>query len=375
MSILTINAGSSSLRLSLFVQTGNGLVRRAEVHHQNVGEPGLSLLTDFFASNNVTDVALIVHRVVHGGARLVMPCLIDNAVEAEIERLILLAPLHNPIALEWIQLARRSLGEPLPHVAVFDTAFYQSLPRVAQTYALPQALCQQYHIRRYGFHGMAHRAMLRRWQEISPEIKKGGRVISVQLGSGCSITAIDHGLPVETSMGFSPLEGLVMATRSGDLDPAVSTYLQRQAGLSAEALERLLNKQSGLLGLSGESSDMRVLLHSDTPEAALAVNLYCYRVRKYIGAYLTVLGGADAIFFGGGVGENSAQIRAKILQGMAWLGVELDPICNGNTIGKEGNISTVESQIKVWVMPVDEALMMALDALAITKDKNRENVK
>jgi len=375
VSILTINAGSSSLRLSLFLQTEDGLVRRAEVHHQDIAVPDQSLLTGFLVSNNVTDVTLIVHRVVHGGTRLVMPCLIDGTVEAEIERSIPLAPLHNPIALAWIQLARRSLGESLPHVAVFDTAFYQSLPQVAQTYALPQALCQQYHIRRYGFHGIAHKAMLHRWQEISPEIKKGGRVISVQLGSGCSITAIDHALPVETSMGFSPLEGLVMATRCGDLDPAVSTYLQRQTGWGVDELERLLNKQSGLLGLSGESSDMRVLLNSDSPDAALAVQLYCYRVRKYIGAYLAVLGGADAILFGGGVGENSAQIRANILQKMAWLGVDLDSVCNDKTIGKEGDISTVESQIKVWVMPVDEALMMALDALAIKEDKNRENVK
>jgi len=367
VSILTINAGSSSLRLSLFAQTDDGLARLAETHLQDISVPDLSLLADFIASVNTAEITLIVHRVVHGGALFTTPSLIDTAVEEKIERLIPLAPLHNPSALEWIRLARRLLGEQVPQVAVFDTAFYQSLPEVAVTYALPQVLCRQYNIRRYGFHGIAHRAMLNRWREISPEVKDGGRVISVQLGSGCSITAIDHGEPVDTSMGFSPLEGLVMATRSGDLDPAVSTYLQRQAGLSIEELERLLNKQSGLLGLSGESSDMRMLLDSDSPEAALAVNLYCYRVRKYIGAYLTVLGGADVILFGGGVGENSSQVRAKILQGMEWLGVELDPVRNDNATGNEACISVAASQSKVWVIPVDEALMMVLDAVAITK--------
>lgn len=368
MSILTINAGSSSLRLSLFVQTGDGLERLAEVRHEGIDGPNESLLSDFISTIDVAEIMLIAHRVVHGGASFTKSCLIDAVAEEEIERLIPLAPLHNPPALEWMRLARRLLGEQVPQVAVFDTVFYQSLPQVAAAYALPRELCQRYGIRRYGFHGIAHQAMWQRWQELRPNVKDGGRIISVQLGSGCSITAIDHGAPIDTSMGFSPLEGLVMATRSGDLDPTVIAYLQRQVGLSVEELERLLNKQSGLLGLSGESSDMRVLLHSDSTEAALAVNLYCYRVRKYIGAYLTVLGGADAVLFGGGVGENSSHVRTQILRGMEWLGVELDPVSNDNAAGKEACISATASQIEVWVIPVDEALMMALDAVAITKN-------
>ena len=234
------------------------------------------------------------------------------------------------------------------------------------SYALPQALSRQYHIHRYGFHGIAHQAMLNRWQAIRPNIKNGGRVISIQLGSGCSITAIDHGQPVDTSMGFSPLEGLVMATRSGDIDPTVVSYLQQQSGLSLDEIERLLNRESGLLGVSGESADMRVLLASDNPEAALAVELYCYRVRKYIGAYLAVLGGADAILFGGGVGENSPQVRAKILQNMAWLGIELDVTENEKTLAVEAVISREKSDIAVWVIPVDEAKVMAEQALEIT---------
>lgn len=365
MTVLTINAGSSSLRLSLFRQIGTRLVRLDELHHGSIDDADPSLLGDFISSVDAAEITLVVHRVVHGGTRFTTLCLIDAMVEDEIERLIPLAPLHNPPALVWIRLARRLLGEQTTQVAVFDTAFYQSLPEVAASYALPLELCRRHGIRRYGFHGIAHRAMWQRWREIRPEIKDGGRVISVQLGAGCSITAIDHGAPVDTSMGFSPLEGLVMATRSGDLDPAITTYLQREAGLSAEEIERVLNKQSGLLGLSGNSGDMRVLLDSGSPEAELAVDLYCYRVRKYIGAYMAVLGGVDAILFGGGVGENSSQVRAKILQGMEWLGVEPDPVRNDNTVGKEACISAAEGQGEVWVIPVDEASVMAREALEI----------
>jgi len=368
MLILTINAGSSSLRLSLFAQTDNGLERLAEHRYDGIDASNQSLLVDFIASVDGAEIVLVVHRVVHGGARLTEPCLLNAVVENEIEQLIPLAPLHNSIALAWIRHVRQLLGERVSQVAVFDTAFYRNLPEVAATYALPRELCQQHDIRRYGFHGIAHQAMWQRWREIRPEIKGGGRVISVQLGSGCSITAIDSGIPVDTSMGFSPLEGLVMATRSGDLDPTVMAYLQREAGLSVDEIEQILNKQSGLLGISGDSGDMRVLLNSNTPEAELAVDIYCYRVRKYIGAYLAVLGGVDAILFGGGVGENSAQVREKILRGMEWLGVELDPLLNDASKGKEVCVSTENSQSEVWVVPVDEAQMMALNAMVLVNE-------
>jgi len=368
MLILTINTGSSSLRLSLFAENSNGLERLAEVHHDVIDTSGQSQLGDFIASVDVAEIGLVVHRVVHGGARFTAPCLINAAVEEEIERLIPLAPLHNSVAMIWIRHARQLLGERVPQVAVFDTAFYRNLPEVAATYALPRELCQRHDIRRYGFHGIAHQAMWQRWREIRSKIKGGGQVISVQLGSGCSITAIDNGMPVDTSMGFSPLEGLVMATRSGDIDPTVMAYLQREAGLSANEIEQILNKQSGLLGISGDSGDMRVLLNSNTPEAELAVDIYCYRVRKYIGAYLAVLGGVDAILFGGGVGENSAQVREKILRGMGWLGMELDPLLNDTSKGKEVCVSTEKSQSEVWVVPVDEAQMMALDAMGLVNE-------
>jgi len=363
MLILTINAGSSSLRLSLFAQTDDGLERLAEVHHEGICDSNLSLLADFIATVDSPEITLIAHRVVHGGALLTSPSLIDAVVEAEIERLTPLAPLHNPPALVWVRSARRLLGDQLPQVAVFDTAFYRSLPEVAATYALPNELCRRHGIRRYGFHGIAHQAMWQRWRELRPDIEHGGRIISIQLGSGCSITAINRGVPVDTSMGFSPLEGLVMATRCGDIDPAIVTYLQRETGLSVDETERVLNKQSGLFGLSGESSDMRVLLDSDSPEARLAVDLYCYRVRKYIGAYLAVLGSIDAIVFGGGVGEKSSRIRTRILQGMQGLGLVLDSMLNDNAVDQEACISSRVSRSEVWVIPVDEAGVMVREAL------------
>ncbi len=368
MSILAINAGSSSLRLSLFEQQSTALALLAERRYDVTDKFVPSLLEAFAASAGAGNITLVVHRVVHGGTRFTTPCLIDAEVEAEIERLIPLAPLHNPPALAWIRTARRLLGEQVPQVAVFDTAFYRSLPEVAADYALPRELCRRHGIRRYGFHGIAHCAMWQRWREIRPEVENGGRVISLQLGSGCSITAIDQGVPVDTSMGFSPLEGLVMATRSGDLDPAIVVFLQREAGLNGEQIERMLNHRSGLRGVSGISGDMRVLLESDSPAARLAIDLYCYRVRKYIGAYSMVLGGIDAILFGGGVGENSPQVRARILRGMGWLGVELDSAGNGGAIGKEICISTGQSRSEVWVIPADEASVMARQALETISD-------
>lgn len=200
----------------------------------------------------------------------------------------------------------------MPQVAVFDTAFYAGLPQVAATYALPRSLCAEYGLRRFGFHGLAHDALWRRWRELSGAQQSNSRVISLQLGAGCSITAMRNGKPLDTSMGFSPLEGLVMATRCGDVDPGLIVFLQRAKGLESAALERLLNRESGLLGVSGLSDDMRALLEAHSETARRAVDLYCYRARKYIGAYLMVLEGADAILFGGGVGENAPEVRARI---------------------------------------------------------------
>jgi acetate kinase len=357
--LLTVNTGSSSVRLDWF-DTSRDAVHATAHSHYSLDAPPEKLLREFLQGRTPRIVA---HRVVHGGADLTAPCLIDSAVEQEIERLASLAPLHNPRALTWMRACRALLGTQLAQVAVFDTAFYAALPEAAHTYALPHALTQQHAIRRYGFHGLAHQAMWQGWCGLQPQRAGRGRVISLQLGAGCSISAIADGAPQDTSMGFSPLEGLVMATRSGDVDPGVLLYLQRECGMTVAALDHMLSQESGLLGLSGVSGDMRELFASNEPRARLAVDVYCYRARKYIGAYLAVLGGADAIILGGGVGEHAPQIRARILQGMEWTGIALDATHNHAAVGVDALISSADSQIAVWVLAVDEAAILAKEAL------------
>lgn len=362
--VLTVNTGSSSVRLAAFAPQGESLSRGASGHFSgNWNEPA-AMLRAFLKGHGIEAVAAVAHRIVHGGARLTAPCRIDAAVEAEIERLAPLAPLHNPRALEWIRACRALFGADTTQVAVFDTAFYAALPEAAATYALPRALTARHGIRRYGFHGLAHQAMWRRWRELKPELPAGGRVISLQLGAGCSITAIREGQAVDTSMGLSPLEGLVMATRSGDVDPGLLLFLQRAEGMTPERMERLLNEEAGLLGLSGTSGDMRALLEADDADARRAVDVYCYRARKYIGAYLAALGGADAILFGGGVGEQAPGVRARMLSGLEGLGIALDDNANRAAIGAEMCISARGSATAVWVVPVDEAAILAEAAVA-----------
>ncbi len=360
MTILTVNTGSSSVRLALFAPLGESesLMPRASGHFSGTRSEPAEILRGFLKEHGIEKVAAVAHRVVHGGVLFTAPCRLDDAVQVEIERLASLAPLHNPRALEWIRACRALFGAETAQVAVFDTAFYATLPEVAATYALPQALCRKHDIRRYGFHGLAHQAMWRRWRERRP----GGRVISLQLGAGCSITAVRDGQAVDTSMGFSPLEGLVMATRSGDVDPGLLLFLQRAEGLTPERMQQLLNEESGLLGLSGASADMRALLAADDATARLAVEIYCYRARKYLGAYLAVLGGADAILFGGGVGEHAAPVRARILAGLEWAGIRIDAAANAAANAGERRISVPDSRVEAWIVPVDEAALLAEEA-------------
>jgi len=363
--VLTVNAGSSSIRLDVFA-VADADVQRVFAHHgAREDTTATARLSEVLARAGGEPVMAVAHRVVHGGKRLVRPCIVDSAVEREIEHAAALAPLHNTSALEWIHVCRSVLGGTVPQVAVFDTAFFADLPEVAGIYALPRALVAKHGLKRYGFHGIAHQAMWRRWTTVRPDIPRGGRVISLQLGAGCSITAIRDGRPLDTSMGFTPLEGLVMATRSGDVDPGLLLYLQRVEGLTPERLERLLYKESGLLGVSGLSGDMRVLLGSVEPAAQLAVELYCQRARKYLGAYLAVLGGADAILFGGGVGENAPEIRARILDGMAWAGIELDNERNRAAAGTQVALHASNSKTEIHVVPVDEAAILAEQAIAL----------
>lgn len=366
MVILTVNTGSSSVRLDAFSEGEGALSKHSGMHVRAADGAPQQLVRSFLRDRGISGVRMISHRVVHGGDRFTEPVILTDAVEQEIDRLSSLAPLHNQRALSWIRACREVLGKDVPQTAVFDTAFYSPLPETGRVYALPLDLCEQHNIRRYGFHGIAHRAMLSRLQKLRPAIMgRRSRVISFQLGSGCSVTAVRGGQPVDTSMGFSPMEGLVMSTRCGDVDAGVLIHLLRSAGMSVDELDRLLNSGSGLAGLSGVSSDMKTLLELSTPPARLAVELYCYRAKKYLGAYLAALGGAEAVVFGGGVGENAPAVRQRILEGMEWCGIVLDVTANNATMGTEGRISASSARIEAWVIHVDESVILAQDALTV----------
>ncbi len=304
----------------------------------------------------------IGHRVVHGGSHFTEATLIDDEVLSAIESVSDLAPLHNEPALRAIYAAREALGPEVPMVAVFDTAFHSTLPESASNYAIAQDLASKHEIRRYGFHGIAHRYMTERYSLIASAPIDQAKLITVQLGNGCSVTAVSGGRSIDTSMGFTPLEGLMMGTRSGDLDPSLPGFLARREGVGIEEVERWLNTRSGLLGISGRSRDMRDLLeaaHQGDRKAVLAVEMFCYRVRKYIGAYLAVLDGADAVVFGGGIGENAPMVRARICADMDWFGLRLDEDRNSKAVGSQGLISSDDAKVHVYVIPVDEAMMIA----------------
>lgn len=362
--ILVINAGSSSLRLALFESQADNVVEIRSERFDTLGEDQTALLRDFIHTHRIDDTVCIAHRVVHGGAHFSSATMIDDRVMQQIGALAPLAPLHNPLALSLIK-AVTSLLPVAQQVAVFDTAFFHNMPAVARTYGIPAALSREHAIYRYGFHGLAHEYMWQQWCRLTDKPTQQGRLITLQLGSGCSIAAIRDGRALDTSMGFSPLEGLMMATRSGDLDPGILLYLQRELGYSSDELDQLLNKHSGLLGVSEHSADMRELLASTDDGASLALELYVYRLRKYIGAYLNVLGGAEAIVFGGGVGEHSSEIRARVLKGMQWCGIQMDSKTNDTSSGVDACISASQSRSKVWVIRVREELMIARAAAAL----------
>lgn len=371
MIVMTLNSGSTSVKLGVYDTHGAAAARGAGAparleseHHSGSGMEPRALLTEFLQKlRSPPDV--VAHRVVHGGARFTGPVRIDDAVAGDIQKLSELAPLHNPTALHWIDAARDVCGRNVVHVAVFDTSFFSKLPRRAAEYALSPTIGVELGVRRYGFHGLAHEAMWRRWCELYPAIPGGGRLITVQLGGGCSITALDKGQAVDNSMGFSPLEGLVMATRSGDVDPSILPYLEKRLSLSSEQIVELLNRKSGLAGVSGKSSNPGELLEDPRPESQFALELYCYRLRKYIGAYCAVLGGCDGIVFGGGVGEHVPEVRERTLAGMEWAGIVLDPVANRAARGDEATIQAGGSKVRVQVIPVDEDAVMVRAAAGV----------
>ena len=321
---------------------------------------------------SVGDINAVGHRVVHGGERFTHSVLIDEEVLRGIEDCIDLAPLHNPGNIRGIQAAREVFGPGLPQVAVFDTAFHQTLPPHAYLYALPYQWYRRHRVRRYGFHGTSHRYVAYRYRKLRGLERGQTNIITLHLGNGCSAAAIKGGDSVDTSMGMTPLEGLVMGTRSGDIDPAIMDYVGAKEGLSPQEFDSVLNKQSGLLGISGLTNDMRELLderrESGDRRAGLAVEIFCYRVCKYVGAYLAALGGADALVFTGGIGENSAEVRARVCEGLGWMGVELDPAANEATVARrEGLISREDSRLAVYVIPTDEELLIARDTVRLIR--------
>jgi acetate kinase len=383
MIVLTLNSGSTSVKLAVYEASADPSqatgrtpaaslmqapsptpVRLESEHHSGAEIEPRAVLAAFLHKLRSPPDA-VAHRVVHGGTRFTGPVRIDDGVVAEIRKLSELAPLHNPKALEWIEAARDACGNDVAQVAVFDTSFFAGLPRVAAEYALPTRIGVDHGVRRYGFHGLAHEAMWRRWCELYPQLPGGGRLITVQLGGGCSMTAIAEGRVLDNSMGFSPLEGLVMATRSGDVDPSILPYLQKRLGLTGEQVVELLNRESGLAGVSGKNANPSELLADPAPQGQFAVELYCYRLRKYIGAYCAVLGGCDGIVFGGGVGEHSPEVRERTLAGMQWAGIELDAAANQAARGAEAAIHAAQSKVRVQVIPVDEELVMVRAATGV----------
>lgn len=362
--ILVVNAGSSSIKYQLIdvgsdTRLASGLIER-------IGEPAVpghsaafALMLDALESRlgplDRLGISAVGHRVVMGGADFTEPTLIDDAVVAQVGQLSELAPLHNPGNLQAIEAARSAFPD-VPHVAVFDTAFHQSMPEAAYTYAIDRAVAAEHGIRRYGFHGISHEVVSRRAAHFLGRPVHELKQIVLHLGNGASVCAIDRGRSVATSMGLTPLEGLVMGTRSGDFDPGAILHLLR-AGFDADALDALLNKRSGFMGLAGSNDlrDVRSAAEAGNADARLALDVYARRIRHYIGAYLAELDGADAIVFTAGVGENAEGVRADVCMGLGWFGIELDSSRNAapNSEGAR-RISTDASRVAVLVVPTDE---------------------
>jgi acetate kinase len=329
--------------------------------------PGITALADIHA---------VGHRVVHGGEKLTRSTLIDDAVIEQIEDCIDLAPLHNPANLKGITAAREIFGPGVPQAAVFDTSFHSTMPPESFLYALPYQLYVRHRVRRYGFHGTSHRYVAHRYRQLTGRTHEETNIITLHLGNGCSACAIRGGDSLETSMGLTPAEGLVMGTRTGDLDPSILEFLHHKEGMNFEELDSLINKRSGLLGISGLTNDMRDLLAEEKENqdrrARLAIDLFCLRVKKYIGAYLARMNGADAIVFAGGIGENSPEIRSRICADLDFLGIILDPARNESiTAGKEGEIGADTSRLRLFVLPTNEELLIARDTVRSVLDVPR----
>ena len=392
MKVLVINAGSSSLKYQL-LDTDNqevlakGLCERIGIDgkftykapgketidaadvamptHSEAIQAVLNALVDEKNGviSSMKEIEAVGHRVVHGGETFACSVKIDDKVMAALEECIPLAPLHNPANITGIKACEAVMGKDVPQVGVFDTAFHQTMPAKAYTYALPYEYYEQDKVRRYGFHGTSHKYVSQRAAAMLGKPIEELKLISCHLGNGSSITAVDGGKSVDTSMGFTPLAGVPMGTRSGDLDAGILEYLMNKHNMSVDEMLTVLNKKSGVLGVSGVSSDFRDLTaaaEQGNERAALALEMFCYSVKKYIGAYAAAMGGVDAVIFTAGVGENSAEERMAIASGLEFMGIHMDPEAN-KVRGKETVISTPDSPVKVLLIPTNEELMIALD--------------
>ena len=364
MRILAVNGGSSSLRWGLFETEGDVEVAAGAI--ERVRDPLAAWAEARSALANVVPDA-VGHRVVHGGERFTEAVRIDRDVMQAIEAQVPLAPVHNPRCLLGIREAQELFPE-VPHVAVFDTAFHQSMPPAAHRYALPQRLYEKDRIRRYGFHGSSHRHASERAAALLSGGASAFTGVTVHLGNGCSIAAIEDGRSVDTSMGMTPLEGLMMGTRSGDVDPGVVLDLAARPELGPERTRTMLNEESGLLGVSGVSSDLREVeaaAAAGDPQATLALDMFAHRVRRGIGAALGALGRADAVVLTGGIGENAVAMRERILLRMAGLGLELDGVANSECVGREGCISAPDSRIAIFVVRAQEERLIARETARV----------
>lgn len=393
MKVLVLNAGSSSLKFQLIatdlerikqdrdervcrgviegiggpaavtVQYGDGQKQKSTATLRDI-RAAIRHIVNSLPSGGVQAAG---HRIVHGGELFSESVAITDAVMKDLHDCVDLAPLHNPSNIEGILAVREVLGPRVPQVAVFDTAFHHTMPEHAYLYAVPYGLYERHRIRRYGFHGTSHRYVAHRYRLLRQYTREQTNIITLHLGNGCSAAAIRGGRSMDTSMGMTPLEGLVMGTRSGDIDPALVNVIATKEGLSLHEVEALLNTRSGLLGLSGLTNDMRVLqqelTRSGEQRVRLAIEVFCYRARKYIGAFLAALGGTDAVIFTGGIGENSPEIRARICDGLEWAGLTLDPKANQRIVGVEGQISAYSSRLAAYAIPTDEELLIARDTV------------
>lgn len=320
--------------------------------------------------NSLEDIHAVGHRTVHGGEEFKRSVRIDNEVIAKMEDNIELAPLHNPANLKGIYAAREVFGPSVPQVAIFDTAFHSTMPETSYLYAIPYQYYRRYKIRKYGFHGTSHRYIAYRYRMLTGATREDTNIITLHLGNGASACAIKNGKSIDTSMGFTPLEGLMMGTRCGDIDATIIDFLAHKEGASIDEIFNMLNKRSGILGISGLTNDMRDLEveieeHNDR-RAQLAIDMFCSRIKKYIGAYMAQMNGADAICFSAGIGENAPDVRKKCCENLGFLGIEIDDKLNNKTIrGKEGLISTKDSKVKVYVIPTNEELVLARDTCRV----------